>query len=86
MPEPERALLSERDLKALEAALDVEPADGESPEFGASPGRSGDLRDELRVEAIGDGRLRVARWIMRPNFGWELQDAPVMLPAAMVTP
>ena len=26
--------------------------------------------------------LRVARWIMRPGRGWELQDAPVMLPAA----
>ena len=79
----ERALLSERDLKALEAALDAEPADGdgEPPEFGASPGRSGDLRDELRVEPLEEGRLRIARWIMRPNFGWELQDAPVMLPA-----
>jgi hypothetical protein len=77
----ERALLSERDLKALEAALDVEPA-GEQPEYGVSPGRSGDLRDELRVEPIGEGRVRVARWILRPNFGWELQDAPVMLPAA----
>src|SRR3954471_24233834 len=79
----ERALLSERDLKSLEAALDVEPpTSGEAPEFGASPGRSGDLRDELRVEPVGEGRLRIARWIMRPNFGWELQDAPVMLPAA----
>jgi hypothetical protein len=78
----ERALLSERDLKSLEAALDAEPSEGgEAPEFGASPGRSGDLRDELRVEPVGEGRLRVARWIMRPNFGWELQDAPVMLPA-----
>jgi hypothetical protein len=77
----ERALLSERDLKSLEAALDVEPG-GDTPEFGASPGRSGDLRDELRVEPVGEGRLRVARWIMRPNFGWELQDSPVMLPAA----
>ena len=27
-----------------------------------------------------DGRVRVARWIMRPNRGWELQQAPVMLP------
>jgi hypothetical protein len=81
----ERALLSERDLRALEGALDadVSVAEGaEPPEFGASPGRSGDLRDELRVEPIGEGRLRIARWIMRPNFGWELQDAPVMLPAA----
>ena len=76
----ERALLSERDQMALEAALDAEPG-GDEVEFGASPGRSGDLRDELRVEPVGEGRLRIARWIMRPNVGWELQDAPVMLPA-----
>ena len=75
----ERALLSERDLAALEAALDA--GRGDPVEFGASAGRSGDLRDELRVEPVGEGRVRVARWIMRPNFGWELQDAPVMLPA-----
>ena len=80
----ERALLAERDLAALETALDAEPsaqaAQGPA-EFGASPGRSGDLRDELRVEPLGGERLRIARWIMRPNFGWELQEAPVMLPA-----
>jgi hypothetical protein len=48
--------------------------------FGASAGRSGELRDELRVERVDDDRVRVARWIMRPNRGWELQEAPVMLP------
>jgi hypothetical protein len=48
---------------------------------GASPGRSGELRDELRVERLEDDRLRIARWIMRPNRGWELQEAPVLLPA-----
>ena len=48
---------------------------------GASPGRTGELRDELRVERLDDGRLRIARWIMRPNRGWELQEAPVLLPA-----
>jgi hypothetical protein len=79
----ERSLFPERDLGALERALEAgPPAEGAPvPEFGASPGRSGDLRDELRVEPLGDGRLRIARWIMRPNFGWELQEAPVMLPA-----
>jgi hypothetical protein len=78
----ERELLPERDLASLEAALSAEQATGgERPGFGASPGRSGDLRDELRVEPVGDGRVRIARWIMRPNFGWELQEAPVMLPA-----
>jgi len=48
---------------------------------GASPGRSGELRDELRVERLDEERLRIARWIMRPNRGWELQEAPVLLPA-----
>jgi hypothetical protein len=33
------------------------------------------------VEALEGGRVRVARWIDRPNSGWELQEAPVMLPA-----
>jgi hypothetical protein len=49
---------------------------------GASPGRAGELQEELRVEPLEDGRVRVARWILRPNRGWELQEAPVMLPAA----
>lgn len=52
------------------------------PADGRSPGRAGDLRDELRVERLEGGRLRIARWVMRPGRGWELQDAPVMLPAA----
>jgi hypothetical protein len=71
------------------AAKDLLPLDGgsqpaagpaEPGDFGASPGRSGELRDELRVERIDGDRVRVARWIMRPNRGWELQEAPVMLP------
>ena len=49
---------------------------------GTSPGRAGELRDELRVEALEGGRLRVARWLLRPGRGWELQEAPVMLPPA----
>jgi hypothetical protein len=75
------ALLAEaagEGLLAVEAAAPAEPA--EPGVFGVSAGRSGELRDELRVELIADGRVRVARWIMRPNRGWELQQAPVMLP------
>ena len=53
-----------------------------SASFGRSRGRSGDFKEELRVEALADGRLRVARWVLRPGSGWELQDAPPMLPAA----
>jgi hypothetical protein len=72
---------------AAEGLLPIDGAgaapDGAAAEpgvFGASAGRSGELRDELRVERVDDGRVRVARWIMRPNRGWELQEAPVMLP------
>ncbi|MEA2448817.1 MAG: hypothetical protein QOG63_749 [Thermoleophilaceae bacterium] len=78
----ERELLPARDLEALERAIAADPADGEAAEFGASAGRSGDLREELRVDGVDEGRLRVARWLYRPGEGaWELQDAPIMVPA-----
>ena len=48
---------------------------------GSSPGRSGELRDELRVERLDGARLRIARWVFRPGTGWDLLDAPTMLPA-----
>jgi hypothetical protein len=76
----ERSVLAERDIDALERALATEPS-GEPAETGVSAGRSGDMREELRVERGVDGMLRVARWLYRPNAGWELQEAPVMLPA-----
>jgi hypothetical protein len=69
-----------KDLLALAGAAEPPAANAESGTFGASAGRAGELRDELRVERIDDGRVRVARWVMRPNRGWELQQAPVMLP------
>jgi hypothetical protein len=75
----ERSVLAERDQDALEAALAAEP--GDAADTVASPGRAGDMREELRVEALDDGNVRIARWLYRPNAGWELQDAPVMLPA-----
>jgi hypothetical protein len=80
----ERSLFPERELAPLEAALATQPGDtgpGAPPEFGRSPGTTGDFREELRAEPLGEGRLRIARWILRPNQGWELQHAPVMLPA-----
>jgi hypothetical protein len=70
-------------LDGAGAPHDVEAA--EPGIFGASAGRSGELRDELRVERVEDDRVRVARWIMRPNRGWELQEAPVMLPPKRFT-
>ena len=52
----------------------------------ASEGRAGDMREELRRERTGDRDfVRLARWIFWPGaggVGWELQDAPVMLPEA----
>jgi hypothetical protein len=80
------ALLAEAAQKDLLAPLGLEAtARGAPGGYGASPGRSGELRDELRVERLDDDTLRIARWIMRPNRGWELQEAPVMLPAARFT-
>jgi hypothetical protein len=49
----------------------------------ASAGRAGDMKEELRLERLSDpGFVRIARWIFWPGtgVGWELQDAPVMLP------
>ena len=51
------------------------------PASGRQPGRTGDFKEELRVEPMDDGRVRVARWVLRPGAGWQLQDAPPMLPA-----
>jgi hypothetical protein len=49
----------------------------------ASPGRAGDMKEELRLERLEEpGLVRVARWLFWPGagVGWELQEAPVMLP------
>lgn len=72
--------LGERDGGPLVQALRSEP--GVRGEAGVSPGRSGDFKEELRVERLEDGRVRIARWVLRPGSGWQLQDAPPMLPAA----
>jgi hypothetical protein len=71
--------------EALHAALGRsgppdEGADG-AVAHGASPGRSGELREELRVERLDGDRLRVARWVLRPGTGWDMLDAPPMLAA-----
>jgi hypothetical protein len=77
----ERGLFPPRDLEALERAIGADPVEGDAAEFGASPGQSGDLREELRVDADDEGRLRIARWLYRPGEAtWEMQDAPIMLP------
>ncbi len=77
----ERGVLADAEREAMGATL--EPG-GESLVAGAagtSPGRSGDMREELRAELEEDGStLRVARWILRPGRGWIMQEAPTMLP------
>jgi hypothetical protein len=75
----ERGVLAEGDQTLLDAALTAEPGDAATTV--ASPGRAGDMREELRVDAGDDGMVRIARWLYFPNAGWALQDAPVMLPA-----
>ncbi len=77
----ERELLPQRDLDRLGEAAATEHS-GDAAGWGASAGRAGDLPEELRVEAVGDGEVRVARWILRPRAEWELLDAPPMLPVA----
>ncbi|MFL5886070.1 MAG: hypothetical protein ACJ77M_13455, partial [Thermoleophilaceae bacterium] len=73
----ERELLPERDVEALERAVAAAPG-GPMPAreepFGASGGSAGLMREELRVERLDDGRVRVARWILRPSHGWERQE------------
>jgi hypothetical protein len=77
----EREILRPADAEPLLAASRAEPAAG-GASYGASRGRAGDMQEELRVERLDGRRLRIARWILRPGAGWELQHAPVMLPAA----
>jgi len=69
------------DGAGLAAAAATEP--GQTPGSGpaVSKGRTGDFKEELRVEAFEDGRVRVGRWVLRPAQGWQLQEAPPMLPA-----
>jgi hypothetical protein len=75
----EREVLATDDADEVAGALSA--ANGEGGEAGRSPGRAGDLRDELRVERLDGDRVRIARWVNRPGPGWQLQEAPVMLPA-----
>ena len=76
----ERGILGWDDWGRIEAALESPSGAANGP--AASPGRSGDLQEELRVESVEDG-LRIGRWLFWPGggAGWELQEAPPMLPA-----
>ena len=59
-----------------------EPMPDSGDPIASSPGRAGDMQEELRLERVGEGFVRLARWIFWPGagVGWELQEAPVMLP------
>jgi hypothetical protein len=76
----ERELVEPEEAERLTEAM-VDGLSEEADEAGRSPGRAGDLRDELRVERVDDDRVRIARWVNRPGSGWQLQEAPVMLPS-----
>ena len=78
----ERAEIDQADAAALVGALRPAAPGEEGRSIAASPGRAGELRDELRVEPLGEGRLRLGRWVLRPGAGWELRDGPVLLPVA----
>lgn len=77
----EHGILAWDDWGRIEAALG-EP--GAETGHAASTGTSGDLKEELRVERLPDGSVRVARWLYWPGTGggWQLQEAPPMLPPA----
>lgn len=77
-------VLPERDVAALAAALRSDHAslDGAAAEPGVSRGRAGDFKEELRVEPLDGGLLRIGRWVLQPGAGWQLRDAAPMLPAA----
>jgi hypothetical protein len=72
-----RSVLPEGDADELVDAV-ATPGDGD----GSSRGRSGDMQEELRVERLDGDRVRIGRWILRPGAGWELQETPVLMPAA----
>ena len=81
----ERQVLQGRDAELLADAARSDAA-GSAPAssdgFAASKGTTGDMQEELRVERLDEGKVRIARWIFRPGpREWELQEAPPMLPA-----
>jgi len=78
-----RALLDEARGRGLVKFDLPESSAASGDDIAMSPGRAGDMQEELRLERVGEpGFVRIARWIFWPGtgVGWELQDAPVMLP------
>lgn len=82
-PLGERLAAASQRLAALAAQLAGAQAAGDDDRravVGASAGRAGDLRDELRVELFEDGTARVGRWVELPHRGFQLREAPVLMP------
>ena len=79
----ERGILGFDEWGRIEEALSDAVDGAAEPGVAASEGRAGDLKDALRVERLEDGSVRVGRWLYWPGggAGWELQEAPPMLPA-----
>ena len=75
-------VLAEADARALASALATEADRDREAGAGVSGGRSGDFREELRVEPFDGHRVRIGRWLQRPGAGWELREAAPMLPAS----
>lgn len=76
--------LPARDVGPLAEALSESApvGGGRSLEPGISRGRAGDFKEELRLEPLEGGLLRMGRWVMQPGAGWQLREAAPMLPAA----
>lgn len=62
-------------------AASAAPAGATPPLAGSSLGRAGELVDEIRVEPVGDGVVRVGRWTGPANLERELKETPVIAPA-----
>lgn len=75
-------VLPVRDVAPLAEAMTTEAGDGSAGGAGVSRGRAGDFKEELRVEPLEGGWLRIGRWVLQPGAGWQLRDAAPMLPAA----
>jgi hypothetical protein len=77
-----RALVEEARERGIVSFDLPEAAEARSSGIAASEGRSGDMKEELRLETLDEGLVRLARWVFWPGggVGWEMHDSPVLLP------
>lgn len=79
----EAQILDPADSRRLSDALQPSAEASHAPtedEFGRSPGRAGEMREELRIEPgeTSPDMVRIARWMYKPGTGWQLHDAPTL--------